>query len=259
LKKEIVNMNESNANQNGQMVEKIVNQVMGVKTTPEGERLAQRTIENTTLDWGMLLNYKLGTLLQIGILVSALWGMNELSNLIIDSSLPNWSNTLMAVLFFTLLSIRSRLFSPLDNTRSRKTYNEVIRPKWAPPPLAFPIVWMAIAVLRVTSSVLVWQELNYNFLSLPLIAFVIHLALGDTWNTIFSVQGRLGAAVPVVILGPWLSVIIVTAIYWLVKPLAGLILFPSCLWLTVATILVISIWRLNGSEPLYPVKLANNV
>ncbi|MGK7898830.1 MAG: TspO/MBR family protein, partial [Xenococcus sp. (in: cyanobacteria)] len=138
------------------------------------------------------------------------------------------------------------------------TYDSIVRPKWAPPPLAFPIVWMTIAVLRVISSLLIWQQMNEQFLVLPLIAFAVHLALGDTWNTIFTVERRLGAAVPVVILGPWLSALIVTIFYWQTNPIAGMILAPSCVWLTVAVVLVFSIWQLNGKEPLYPLKLTVN-
>lgn len=240
------------SDQNGKMVEKVVNTVMGVKTAPETASLTDTQVHTANLDWKALITYKAGTLLQIGILVLALWGMNQLVPWVTSLGFPNWSATVIAAIWFTLLSIRSRLFSPLDNTRSRRTYNQVIRPKWAPPPLAFPVIWMAIAVLRVISSVLVWQQLNQNFLAIPLVAFVIHLALGDTWNTIFTVESRLGAAVPAVILGPWLSAIVVTVLYWQINPLAGLILSPACLWLTVAMALVISIWRLNGSEPWYP-------
>jgi tryptophan-rich sensory protein len=106
------------------------------------------------------------------------------------------------------------------------------------------------------SSKLLWQDENHQFLVLLLILFVVHLALGDTWNTIFTVERRLGAAVPVVILGPWLSAIVVTAIYWQSVPLAGMILSFSCVWLTVASVLGLRVWQLNGSEPLYPLKLA---
>ena len=237
-------------------IEKVVNTVMGVKTEDENQSKAQQIASTKDLDIEVLFTYKLGTLLQIGIIILAFWGMENLVTVVNNSpSFPNWVSTLFAGLFFTLLSIRSRIFSPLDNTRSRKTYDEIVRPKWAPPPLAFPIVWMSIAVLRVISSLLVWQEMNQQFLVLPLIAFGVHLALGDTWNTIFTVERRLGAAVPVVIFGPWLSALIVTALYWQINPIAGIILAPSCVWLTVAAVLVFSIWQLNGKEPLYPLKL----
>lgn len=236
-------------------IEKIVNTVMGVKTSDSNQPLANEIVATHKLDIKATLIYKLGTIMQIGVMVLALWLMERLVTSINSSDFPNWINTLLAVLFFTLLSIRSRIFSPLDNTRSRNTYDSIIRPKWAPPPLAFPIVWMTIAVLRVISSLLIWQQTGQQFLALPFIAFVVHLSLGDTWNTIFTVERRLGAAVPVVILAPWLSALVVTVIYWQINPIAGAILAPSCIWLTIAAALVFRIWQLNGMEPLYPTKL----
>ena len=246
-------MTQSN---NGGKVEQIVNTVMGVKTEDQNESLDIKIVPTKELDLKTLLIYKLGTILQIGIIILTFWGM-EKSVILVDnhSSFPSWLSTVFAGLYFTLLSIRSRIFSTLDNTRTRKTYDSIVRPKWAPPPLAFPIVWMTIAILRVISSLLIWQQMNQQFLVLPFIAFAVHLALGDTWNTIFTVQRRLGAAVPVVIFGPWLSALIVTILYWQINPIAGMILAPSCVWLTVAVVLVFRIWQLNGREPLYPVKL----
>ena len=237
-------------------IEGVVNTVMGVKTEDKNQSSAKQIVATKELDIRAILIYKLGTILQIVIMILALFGMDKLLMLIDSySSFPNWISTLLAGLFLTFLTIRSRIFSPLDNTRSRKTYDDIVRPKWAPPPLAFPIVWMTIALLRVISSLLVWHQMNQQFLVLPLIVFVVHLALGDTWNTIFTVERRLGAAVPVVIFGPWLSALIVTVIYWQINPIAGIILAPSCIWLTVAAVLVFRIWQLNGLEPLYPVKL----
>ncbi|TAE59332.1 MAG: TspO protein [Nostocales cyanobacterium] len=245
-------MDQSN---NISILEKFVNTVMGVKPGTQNLNIPADTKE---IDIKAVIVYKLGTILQIGVMLLVLLGMDKFVNLIEQNSLfPSWFSTVVTALFFALLSIRSRIFSLLDNTRSRKTYDQVIRPKWAPPPLAFPIVWMLIAVLRVISSVLIWQKLDHQFFVLPLILFVIHLAVGDTWNTIFTVERRLGAAVPVVILGPWLSAIVVTAIYWQTVPLSGMILSFSCVWLTVAAALVFRIWQLNGSEPLYPLKLAS--
>ncbi|WP_375476178.1 TspO/MBR family protein [uncultured Nostoc sp.] len=246
-------MNQSN---NSGIVEQFVNTVMGVKPGNKQQYLNTSIATTQELDVRAALVYTLGTTLQILVMILVLLGMEKLV-LFIDnnSSFSNWFSTLVTGLFFALLSIRSRIFSLLDNTRSRQTYDQVIRPRWSPPPLVFPIVWMIIAVLRVISSVLVWQQMNHQFLVLPLILFVVHLALGDTWNTIFTVERRLGAAVPVVILGPWLSAVVVTTIYWQTNPIAGITLSFSCVWLTVAAVLVFRIWQLNGSEPLYPLKL----
>lgn len=244
-------MSQSKQTTNG--LENVVNSVMGVKNPSPSDDAKINTQE---FDGKALLVYLGGTFVQVALMVLALsameWGIKQP---IIDHS--GWWPTAIASLFFAVLTLRSRLFSPLDNTRSSRRYKQVVRPKWAPPPLAFPIVWMSIGVLRIVSSVLVWQAVGQTFLAIPLIAFVIHLALGDTWNTIFTVEGRLGAAVPVVIVGPWLSAMIVTLLYGQTLLLAGLLLAPSVVWLTVASALVYRIWQLNGGEPLYPMKRVN--
>ncbi|EAZ92924.1 TspO/MBR family protein [Crocosphaera chwakensis] len=229
----------------------VVNSVMGIKNPSPSNALNINTQE---FDSKALLIYLGGTVVQIGLMVLALSGMEWVVSQLVLDNIPSWLPTAIASVFFAVLTLRSRLFSPLDNTRSSGRYQQVIRPNWAPPPLAFPIIWMTIGVLRVISSVLVWQAVGENFLAVPLIVFVIHLALGDTWNTIFTVEGRLGVAVPVVIMGPWLSAIVVTVFYWQTVLLAGLLLVPSVIWITVACVLVYSIWRLNGCEPWYPLK-----
>ncbi|MGK7956349.1 MAG: TspO/MBR family protein, partial [Crocosphaera sp.] len=206
------------------MLETIVNSVMGVKDTKSSINSLNNSQE---MDGQAIIIYLLGTIVQIALMIFALWAISQAYNRLLMYNFSGWLYTAIASLFFIILTIRSRLFSPLDNTRNSGTYEEVIRPNWAPPPLAFPIIWMTIGVLRVVSSMLVWQAMDQNFLGFPLILYVVHLALGDTWNTIFTVERRFGAAVPVVIFGPWLSAIIVTLIYGQTTTLAGFLLLPS--------------------------------
>ncbi|MBE9067546.1 tryptophan-rich sensory protein [Leptolyngbya cf. ectocarpi LEGE 11479] len=232
-------------------VEPIVNGIMGVQTEDTQQRAACR---ERAVDWAAIGTYVAGTLAQIGLMLVALWGLQEFT--------LGWSGIVgkgIAIAFFTLVAIRSRLFSPLNNARTQTTYSNVTRPGWAPPPLAFPIVWMSIGVLRVVASYWVWQALGQNYVALPLVLFMVHLALGDTWNTIFTVEGRLGAAVPAVLLGPLASSVAVVAVYWQTVPLAGQLLVPMVVWLGVASALVISIWQLNGAEPWYPLQLDSSV
>jgi tryptophan-rich sensory protein len=227
-----------------------VNAVMGVKTTVQDTTIATDR-EHPVWDKGVTVKYLGATLVQIGALAGLLW-MMDLAFHSYAESLSTTVQTAIACLFFTVVTLRSRLFSLLDNTRSSGRYTTVQRPSWAPPPLTFPIVWMSIAVLRVVSAYLVWSAMGQTFLCLPLVLYMIHLSLGDTWNTIFTVEGRLGAAVPMVIVGPLLSAGVVTASYYQTLPLAGWVIVPSFVWLAIATVLCISIWKLNGQEPLYP-------
>lgn len=73
--------------------------------------------------------------------------------------------------------------------------NKRIRPSWMPPPLAFPIVWTTIGVLRTVAAVMIWEAVGRQLLVVPLAAYCLHLSIGDTWNTINNVENRLGTAV----------------------------------------------------------------
>ncbi|HIK43258.1 MAG TPA: tryptophan-rich sensory protein [Leptolyngbyaceae cyanobacterium M65_K2018_010] len=233
------------------VVKSTVNTVMGVKATTHDTTI-QTDLANPRWDKKATLTYWGATLAQVAALTALLWGMDGAFAYFDLATLPQGIVTAIVGVFFAAVTLRSRLFSLLDNTRSNGRYQSLQRPAWAPPPLAFPIVWMSIAVLRVVSAYLVWSALGQSFLIWPLVLYVIHLSLGDTWNTIFTVEGRLGAAVPMVIVGPLLSAAVLTVSYYRVLPLAGWVILPSLVWLTVATALCISLWRLNGQEPLYP-------
>jgi tryptophan-rich sensory protein len=49
---------------------------------------------------------------------------------------------------------------------------------------------LTIAALRCISSTLVWQATGRELLSTPLVAMMLHLSIGDTWNTINNVESR---------------------------------------------------------------------
>ena len=229
-----------------------VNTVMGVKE-PTRDTTIRTDLANPQWDKVATLTYVGATIAQVAAMTGLLWAMDTALGYVNTAALPQGAMTAIACSFFAAVTLRSRVFSLLDNTRNSGRYQSLQRPGWAPPPLAFPIVWMSIAVLRVVSAYLVWSAMGQTFLCWPLVFYVIHLSLGDTWNTIFTVEGRLGAAVPMVIVGPLLSVTVVTVNYFQVVPLAGWIILPSLVWLAIATALCISLWRLNGQEPLYPV------
>jgi benzodiazapine receptor len=229
-----------------------INTVMGVNDGTR-DKTIQTNLDHPQWDKTATLAYLGATFAQVGTLIGLLGLMDFAFGSFNIEALPQRATTAIACGFFAFVTLRSRLFSLLDNTRNSGRYTSLQRPGWAPPPLAFPIVWMSIAVLRVVSAYLVWSAMGQTFLCLPLMLYVVHLSLGDTWNTIFTVEGRLGTAVPMVIVGPLLSVAIVTFSYYQTLPLAGWIIFPSLVWLAIATALCISLWRLNGQEPLYPV------
>jgi len=219
------------------------------------------TAEEQVLDTRAVAKWIGATALQWLLMCGALGGLQFVTNqmtVVCSGVVASTGPKVLVGLFFAFCSLRSRVFSPLDNSRPKqadegKAIQERKRPSWMPPPLAFPIIWTTIAVLRTVSSVIVWEACGRELLVVPLVAMCLHLSIGDTWNTINNVERRLGTAV----LGVgcvWLSVIGVDYLYFQTQTLAGALLAPSCLWITIATFLVYTIWGLNGKEPMLPMK-----
>jgi benzodiazapine receptor len=224
-----------------------------------------------TFDAGGYLPYVGAIPLQVSLMSGSLFLLQQLNTQLV----PNASSLLpilesadipkaLVTLFFLVISIKSRIFCPLDATRPNiKTEKSAIsdkkRPSWMPPPLTFPIVWSLIGLLRAASSVMVWEASGRDLLSLPLIMMCVHLAVGDAWNNVNVTKQELGMAVPGVWLGCLGSAIGVTAAYYQADLSAGLLLSPSVVWLTIASVLVTDIWRINVDAngdrmPLVPVK-----
>lgn len=210
--------------------------------------LAATTIEISLTSGFLYLvqTYIINYLPQLGIIPSAF--------------LPAARIAITAGVFF-FLSLRQRVFSPLDNSRPAATaedpvFKQRLRPSWQPAPIVFPIVWTTIAFLRTISGVMIFQSTN-TLLSMATLAFVAHIAVGDTWNTINNVENRLGTSVVGVGL-VWLSLANALKEYYLVNPIASYVLAPSFLWISIASVLIYSIWQLNyekfNAPSLFPSK-----
>ena len=125
-------------------------------------------------------------------------------------------------------------------------YGDRLKPGWTPPGWAFAIIWSTISGLRATAGTLIWQACGDRLFVFPLIAFIAHLSIGDTWNYVNNIECRFGLSFVLSIVGVWASVVSVTAIYFSVSEVAGWVILPSAVWLTVAMKLIGDIWVLNG-------------
>ena len=166
---------------------------------------------------------------------------------------------------FLVLALKTRAFNPLNNRRpdlekavsgeATRGFNDRVMPSWTPPGVTFPIMWVLIvAPLRAYASTLVLAAHGGAFLDPAVLALMLHLSIGDTWNTINNAERRLGAAVPGVFC-VWLSVINAARVYGEADPTAGLCLAATSVWITVAGLLIFDTYRVNnadGDEPLYP-------
>lgn len=213
------------------------------------------------VDGGAIWRYFLCTAVQFSVMV---WFSMWLNVGISRSPLDLTYQKALVGAWFGFNALKSRVFSPLNASRpkvegEKDAIKERRRPSWMPPPIAFPIIWTTIAVLRAVSSVVVFS--TTGTLNNPAhFAMLLHLAVGDTWNSINNAEKRLGTAV-VGVCAVLASVYNVVYQYWSVTPTAGVLIAPSAVWITVATVLVYTIWKINPREdgtrePLWPMKPA---
>lgn len=200
-------------------------------------------------DLGSLAKYPLATAAEFGLIATCLRGIDAVGTL----PAP------LVPLLFAFLSLRSRLFSPLAAKRpprggfsGKATPEDIKRPGWTPPGIAFPFIWLTITGLRASSALVVWRATGRTLTAAPLLALVGHLAVGDTWNCVTNVERRLGvSAVGVIFV--WASVLNAVLAFRAAAPLAGALLAPSAAWITIASVLTWTIWSMNTPrQPLLP-------
>ena len=86
----------------------------------------------------------------------------------------------------------------------------------------------------------------------PLLVLALHLSVGDTWNCVTNVEQRKGVSA-VGVLAVWLSVVAAVKAYYDAAPIAGFLLAPSAVWISIASVLTWTIWKINPPlEPLLP-------
>lgn len=170
----------------------------------------------------------------------------------------------MNFILFYLLSLRSRVFNPLKNTRPNMNSLELDGgyttkwPSWTPPGVVFPIMWiLIIGPLRAASTAMIYDA-TQSYAHPAILAFALHLSIGDIWNTINNVEKRRGFAVTAASFVV-LSKANVAYQYYLICTDAGQLMTIPLAWLVVAWALVADTWRLNVDqntgkvEPLLPV------
>jgi benzodiazapine receptor len=104
-------------------------------------------------------------------------------------------------------------------------------------PTQFAAVWRLIAGHSKNDE-------GGTLLSVPLLAYCAHLSLGDAWNKVFFGTESTGRGL-VVICAFWSVLWLSGYLFYRADPYAGLLLLPTCLWVTVAAALNWAIYLLN--------------
>jgi translocator protein len=123
-------------------------------------------------------------------------------------------------------------------------YASLIKPSWTPPPWVFGPVWSLLYVLMAVAAWLVWREGGWRSQRQALGLFLLQWLLNALWTPLFFGLHQPGLAC-VEIAALWLLILMTLILFWRVKKTAGVLLLPYLAWVTIATALNFTIWRLN--------------
>ena len=123
-------------------------------------------------------------------------------------------------------------------------YKQLSQPSWAPPAWLFGPVWSVLYVLMGIAAWLVWREHGFRGASTALKLYVAQLFANALWTWLFFAwrSGALSLAEIVVL---WLLIASTILAFWRLHKLAALLLVPYLAWVSFATALTVSLWRLN--------------
>jgi benzodiazapine receptor len=125
-------------------------------------------------------------------------------------------------------------------------YPTLIKPSFAPPGSIIGAVWIVLFTLMGVSLYLVWREDGAGRdRNISLGVFAAQLVVNVAWSwAFFGLQSPLAGLVVIAVL--WLLILQCIVRFWRISRSAALLLLPYILWVSFATFLNYTIWRLNS-------------
>lgn len=116
------------------------------------------------------------------------------------------------------------------------------KPSWAPSGRTIGAIWSVLYILMAIAAWLVWWEAG--FLVVPLGLFAVQLALNAGWSWLFF--GRRNPRIAFAeILVLWLFILATLVAFWTVAWVAGLLFVPYLAWVSFASYVNLTLWRMN--------------
>ncbi|MBX7207625.1 MAG: tryptophan-rich sensory protein [Verrucomicrobiaceae bacterium] len=124
-------------------------------------------------------------------------------------------------------------------------YASLRKPSWNPPGWLFGPVWTALYTMMAVAAWMVWKRGGFIVQRVALTRFLVQLALNAAWTPLFFGLHRPDwALVDIALLG--LAVAMTIAAFHRVHRGAAWMLVPYLAWVSFATVLNFTLWRLNA-------------
>lgn len=124
-------------------------------------------------------------------------------------------------------------------------YKTIQKPSWNPPNWIFGPVWTTLYVMMGIGLFLVWKtDTGRKLKRAAVLLFSVQLVLNFFWSFIFFNQQQIGWALVEIIL-LWVFILLTIFSFSKVSRPAAWLMVPYISWVSFATILNYTIWRLN--------------
>ncbi len=157
--------------------------------------------------------------------------MNNIVKLIISIAIPLAAGGLSG--FFTTSEIPG-------------WYQTITKPSWNPPSWIFGPVWTTLYIMMGIALYLVWKNetVDAGIKRTAIILFAIQMVLNFFWSLIFFKQHQIGWAFAEII-AMWIFIVLTIFAFAKVNIAAAWLLVPYICWVSFASILNYTIWKLN--------------
>ena len=132
----------------------------------------------------------------------------------------------------------------IASARATTFYGQLTQPTWAPPAWLFGPVWSVLYILMAVAAWLIWRKHSFMGAPTALWLFVIQLFANALWTWLFFVLHRGALSLAEIVL-LWLLIAATISAFWPLQRLAALLLVPYFAWVSFASALTLSLWRLN--------------
>ena len=124
-------------------------------------------------------------------------------------------------------------------------YQTINKPSWNPPSWIFGPVWTTLYILMGISLFLIWKsDANEHVKKTAISLFAIQLIFNFFWSFIFFKQHQIGWAFAEIIV-MWIFILLTIFAFAPINKVAAWLLVPYISWVSFASILNYTIWRLN--------------
>ena len=157
--------------------------------------------------------------------------------------MSNTAKLIIAILIPLVVGFTSGFFTAGNVTG---WYQTIQKPSWNPPSWIFGPVWTTLYILIGIALFLVWRsDVAESVKNTAIILFAVQLVFNFFWSLIFFEMHEPGWAFAEIVV-MWVLILLTIFSFGKVSSLAAWLLVPYISWVSFASILNYTIWRLNS-------------